>query len=843
MEKFDEIKQKDQKNDSNICSNYNYKHFEFKLTSKTDEIQEMCDSSSSRSYDIFVKNICDGLTNQKENDLLDESELNINFLKEQKFNTESSNIEDLKFEFNPYFNVFEPKKTINSDKTPILKKEDLTLKVSDYKSLSNIALKEESKLKNIKKENEIFFNPNSVMRPNESCDKRNLNIPVETSECECFNINIIAPPENKNVSPNQMNANPLHQQKFKSDKNLFKEQNLISIGNQNNLYNAFNNFGNFPQTQNHNFPMPKKPLSNSNITNKNSINNFINQSYCPSNQMIPYQNTTQDYFNEFYSHQNFPSPQIIYPSHLNNVNFTNQIIPNNCYQNNNMYYMQNRNIPGTVNLINTNNIQLNQINNGTNWNINNNFGMNPNMIPQNTTFINNPNNNLQPPIGMCNYFSNQKQEFNPNFIQNVYPMYNSTSYSNDYSQSENVISKKSSVRSKNSNKLNANSDVNKKNSQLKGKNLQPSNRKNLMPQTKIIKSTSSNSSGHEIFNYSDSNLEDFHSETTSDHKSQINENLSNRSKNSFNTNKSKYAVLSENKQDSYKNLEFDYLKIVEDICDKEIDFQNYINDQKTNKYVTDAIEYLSDTQIAFCLAKIISNFKSVVINKYSCIFFQQLLQYLNLEQRSLILSYFSKDLYSYCIDRFANRALQAYISTNNSIMTRKNNLNKNIKDEILDSIINKEVIDREISITKIFSSKFEVIYSNQVGVYVLIKIIEKFSLEGCSLLKNYIEDNLANIITNSDGLILVKCYIDKINNNLQNKQRLINIVAKDFIFIAKNKFGHYGICHLLDVFGAQDCYCFCDVIASNINDLIIKSFCYKIIKKFIRQPDEVKFLI
>jgi hypothetical protein len=215
----------------------------------------------------------------------------------------------------------------------------------------------------------------------------------------------------------------------------------------------------------------------------------------------------------------------------------------------------------------------------------------------------------------------------------------------------------------------------------------------------------------------------------------------------------------------------------------------------------------------------------LIINKKGSIFMQVYLTTLNYDQLDIVLKMFenqSSILNFCCNDLYANWTIQSFIST--------------IKSP--DYTIFQERLLH--SLQPLLNS----ISYNKIGVYVLISIFDNLKYETYKNIP-YFTTNYINLITNSNGLILIKKFISKIleNNDLANKKLVFIRTCDNFHKIIKNKYGYYGLNYIIDSFSLEYCKEFCNLLSRDIDTYAIKSYSFKIVKKILRNTNIVSINI
>ena len=100
------------------------------------------------------------------------------------------------------------------------------------------------------------------------------------------------------------------------------------------------------------------------------------------------------------------------------------------------------------------------------------------------------------------------------------------------------------------------------------------------------------------------------------------------------------------------------------------------------------------------------------------------------------------------------------------------------------------------------------------------------------ILNNFIE-----LCLDSNGICLIKTFI-KTNTLINNKKRINNMIINNFITLAKNPFGNYGIQYLMEIWEKEDFQQIKEKIIENIYKLSLHQFSSNVIEKAIEIFDE-----
>lgn len=239
---------------------------------------------------------------------------------------------------------------------------------------------------------------------------------------------------------------------------------------------------------------------------------------------------------------------------------------------------------------------------------------------------------------------------------------------------------------------------------------------------------------------------------------------------------------------------------------------------------------LNEVYITSMIQKLLLVVLELLENQFSSFVFQKLILFLNLDQRIQILKNSQSRILFLSTHKTANRC---------------------IKELIANITTNKEEV---IIMSMIFKAKEKIFFdmaNNEYGFYVALEILNKFSSEGLISLIERIIPYIDFLIINRYGVnifkkitVIIKEKIDKGNNNElafynQLKSQLLLSLTVNIDKIVFFKYGYYGVIHLIDLYGIQDCGGFINTLISDIDKYCVSSFSYKIIKKIVNYCNDV----
>ena len=197
----------------------------------------------------------------------------------------------------------------------------------------------------------------------------------------------------------------------------------------------------------------------------------------------------------------------------------------------------------------------------------------------------------------------------------------------------------------------------------------------------------------------------------------------------------------------------------------------------------------------------------IMKNTYGNYFFQQLIK--NNEQSfiSLIISYISEDFIDISKDFSGTFSLQA----------------------LLDEVVSFE--EEQKILNYIYNYEMEMAF-NKNATHVLQKIVLLFPDIHRIHLNEIIINNFIELCLDSNGICLIKIFI-KTNTLIDDKKRINEKIITNFITLAENPFGNYGIQYLMEIWNVNDLNDVKEKILENIYKLSLQQFSSNVIEKAI----------
>ena len=264
-----------------------------------------------------------------------------------------------------------------------------------------------------------------------------------------------------------------------------------------------------------------------------------------------------------------------------------------------------------------------------------------------------------------------------------------------------------------------------------------------------------------------------------------------------------------------------------------------INNNYPKKYLEDFIKYLKNLSVPLVdflctpkgtleiqkkigkieeckilLIKILNKegLSTIMKNTYGNYFFQHIIKGTEDIIISLIISFISDNFVEISKDSNGTFSVQALLSEISSITEEQ---------QILNSIKDYEML----------------MAYDKNATYVLQKIILLLPDSHRIDLNEKILNNFKELCLDSNGICLIKNFI-KTNTLQSNKQRIIKEIVNNFIILAENPYGNYGIQYLMENWNINDLNDIKNKIMENIYKLSIQQFSSNVVEKAFEVFDE-----
>ena len=202
----------------------------------------------------------------------------------------------------------------------------------------------------------------------------------------------------------------------------------------------------------------------------------------------------------------------------------------------------------------------------------------------------------------------------------------------------------------------------------------------------------------------------------------------------------------------------------------------------------------------------------IMKNIYGNYFFQQLIKGTQGIIISKIISYISDEFVNISKDPSGTFSIQALLNEISSIK------------------------EEQLILMCIQNHELEMAFDKN-ATYVLQKIILLFPDIHRVCLNEIILNNFKDLCMDSNGICLIKNFI-KTNTLLSNRKRIIEEISNNFVVLADNPYGNYGIQYIMDNWNRNEFKDFIKKIMENIYKLSILQFSSNVVEKAIEKIDD-----
>ena len=199
--------------------------------------------------------------------------------------------------------------------------------------------------------------------------------------------------------------------------------------------------------------------------------------------------------------------------------------------------------------------------------------------------------------------------------------------------------------------------------------------------------------------------------------------------------------------------------------------------------------------------------QKIMNNVYGNYFFQQLIKNKDKSFIELIITYIAEDLIEISKDFQGTFCIQALLDEISSFEEEQKILNS-IKDYEMEMAFNKN------------------------ATHVLQKIVLLFPDKHRLHLNEIILNNFIALSLDSNGICLIKIFM-KTNTLISNKKRINDKVTNNFIILAENPYGNYGVQYLMELWKEDELKDIKDKVEKNIHELSLQQFSSNVVEKAI----------
>jgi len=205
-------------------------------------------------------------------------------------------------------------------------------------------------------------------------------------------------------------------------------------------------------------------------------------------------------------------------------------------------------------------------------------------------------------------------------------------------------------------------------------------------------------------------------------------------------------------------------------------------------------------------------------DSYGNYFLQKIIEKTDCKQRINLLNDIKDDFINISKD----------ISGSHCIQTLIEKINSDEEEEIIKSLIEKDLFDLTIS---------------QNSTHVILKLVNNINIPKRYYLIQFCIDNFISLSINLNGSTIIKKFISQVYN-FQLIQMIIMICELNYVKIVENQFGNYVIQDIFQYFGFNNCKCIINNIVKDSTYFSIQKYASNVIDKvaiILRNNDNILF--
>ena len=250
----------------------------------------------------------------------------------------------------------------------------------------------------------------------------------------------------------------------------------------------------------------------------------------------------------------------------------------------------------------------------------------------------------------------------------------------------------------------------------------------------------------------------------------------------------------------------------------ENDFEKLLKSCSGSHYLQELAENISNEEIDLIFNKLTPKIKQIMCDSYGNYFLQKIIEKTDCKQRINLLNDIKDDFINISKD----------ISGSHCIQTLIEKINSDEEEEIIKSLIEKDLFDLTIS---------------QNSTHVILKLVNNINIPKRYYLIQFCIDNFISLSINLNGSTIIKKFISQVYN-FQLIQMIIMICELNYVKIVENQFGNYVIQDIFQYFGFNNCKCIINNIVKDSTYFSIQKYASNVIDKvaiILRNNDNILF--
>jgi len=204
----------------------------------------------------------------------------------------------------------------------------------------------------------------------------------------------------------------------------------------------------------------------------------------------------------------------------------------------------------------------------------------------------------------------------------------------------------------------------------------------------------------------------------------------------------------------------------------------------------------------------------VIKNPYGNFVFQKMIENLDSEKRVQVWELIQSSIFFLCTHTLGNRSIQTLISKADNPRERKLIL------QHLNPYINN-------------------LSFNKFGCFVLEELLMSIPEEENEQLLSYMHSHIIDLLTDENGVCLFKKFVEFcLKRDSDQKVMICKVISKNLNLIFRDKYGHYGLIYLAEVWGIEASQIIVESLLKNISVYGMLSYSHKFLRKVYYLGDE-----
>ena len=236
---------------------------------------------------------------------------------------------------------------------------------------------------------------------------------------------------------------------------------------------------------------------------------------------------------------------------------------------------------------------------------------------------------------------------------------------------------------------------------------------------------------------------------------------------------------------------------------------NYISNLKTKKQINNTLNQLTVSEIMILFNKLIPKFHNIMTDSSGNYFCQEFFNYLGKQERIKLWKIIESDVYYYSTHEFANHCLQKLVEL--------------ASDD-----------QEQVKISKLISKLFDDLIYNNKATHIIQKILLHFNYSNKENLSKKIIQRFPTLVCDSKGICIIKQYMAGLAYESKLlKDSFLLLINENLIFYLCDKYAHYLILHMIEIWSINDFLCIVEEIKLNIIKLSMNTYASRVVEKCI----------